>query len=330
MGIRVGIDVGGTFTDLVAFNEGSGEVSLVKVPTTPRDPEVGVIDALSRFLRSTDPREVSLVSHATTLATNALLGQEGLELPLVALLTTEGFRDVLEIGRQRRPELYNLFFRRPRPLAPRRLRFGVRERIDYKGNVLIPLSKQNVEQAVTTALQRGAGAIAISFLHSYANPSHEKQAKEIAQKLASHLPVVASHEIDPEYREYERTSTTVVNAALIPVVSGYLKRLEGAFSSLRISAPRYVMQSSGGLASFEEAAKKPASLIESGPAAGIVASAWLGSLLGLERVIGFDMGGTTAKAGVVVNGRPEVTTEYEVGGSIHAGRIVKGSGYTVR
>ncbi len=330
MGIRVGIDVGGTFTDLVAFNEGSGEVSLVKVPTTPRDPEVGVIDALSRFLRSTDPREVSLVSHATTLATNALLGQEGLELPLVALLTTEGFRDVLEIGRQRRPELYNLFFRRPRPLAPRRLRFGVRERIDYKGNVLIRLSKQDVERAVTTALQRGAGAIAISFLHSYANPSHEKQAKEIAQKLASRLPVVASHEIDPKYREYERTSTTVVNAALIPVVSGYLKRLEGAFSSLRISAPRYVMQSSGGLASFDEAAKKPASLIESGPAAGIVASAWLGSLLGLERVIGFDMGGTTAKAGVVVNGRPEVTTEYEVGGSIHAGRIVKGSGYTVR
>ncbi len=330
MGIRVGIDVGGTFTDLVAFDEDSGEVSLVKVPTTPRGPEGGVIDALSRFLRDADPEEVSLVSHATTLATNALLGQEGLELPLVALLTTEGFRDVLEIGRQRRPELYNLFFQRPRPLAPRRLRFGVRERIDSEGNVLVPLNERDVERAVATALQRGAGAIAISFLHSYANPSHEKRAKEIAKRLAPHLPVVASHEVDPEYREYERTSTTVVNAALIPGVSRYLGRLEGALTSLGISAPRYVMQSSGGLASFDEAAKKPASLIESGPAAGIVASAWLGSLLGVEGVIGFDMGGTTAKAGVVVGGRPEVTTEYEVGGSIHAGRVVKGSGYAVR
>ncbi len=330
MSIRVGIDVGGTFTDLVAFDEATGEVSLVKVSTTPREPEVGVIEALREFLRSHDPEHVSLVSHATTLATNALLGQEGLDLPPVALLTTEGFRDVLEIGRQRRPELYSLFFRRPRPLAPRWLRFGVRERVNHRGDVLEPLSLEDVEQAEKRALELGAEAIAICFLHSYANPEHERLAKEAAERLAPGVPVVASHEVDPEYKEYERASTTVVNAALVRMVSGYLSRLDRALAKLGISAPRFVMQSSGGLASFEEAARRPVTLIESGPAAGIVAAAWLGSLLGLERVIGFDMGGTTAKAGVVVGSRPEVTTEYEVGGSVHAGRVVKGSGYTVR
>ncbi len=330
MGVRVGVDVGGTFTDLVAFDEGSGEISLIKVPTTPGSPEEGVIEAVSRLLARVDPGEVTLFSHATTLATNALLGQEGLEPPPVALLTTEGFRDVLEIGRQRRPELYNLFFERPRPLAPRRLRFGIRERVNFRGRVLVPLDEGGVERAAREALRLGAGALAVCFLHSYANPSHERRAKEIAARAAPGLPAVASHEVDPEYREYERTSTTVVNAALIPLISGYLTRLGEALSSLGVGAPRYVMQSSGGLADFGEAARIPASTIESGPAAGIVASAWLGSLLGLDRIVGFDMGGTTAKAGVVIGGRPLVTGEYEVGGSVHAGRVVRGSGHAVR
>jgi N-methylhydantoinase A len=326
---RIGVDVGGTFTDLIAVSEGGGDLLPVKVPSTPRSPADGVLGALGQLFAGR-PGRASYVVHASTIGTNVFLGQIGLALPRAALLTTAGFRDVLEIGRQRRAELYNVFYERPRPLVERRLRIGVPERMDASGHVLRPLDEERVREVASRLAAERVEAVAIVFLHSYANPAHERRAKEILQAALPEAIVVASCEIDPEYREYERTSTTVVNALLSPVVSTYLRGLVERLPREASGAPVYAMQSSGGIATIEGAAARPGTIIESGPAAGVVGAAALARSLGCGRVLSFDMGGTTAKAGAVVDGRPEVVTEYEVGGHVHAGRIVRGSGYPVR
>ncbi len=333
--IRIGVDVGGTFTDLVAFRERTGETSMIKVPSTPFDPAEGVTDAVWRFLQGAARAGESVTSpaaliHASTIAANLLLGQKGLRLPKGALVTTEGFRDVLEIGRQRRPDLYDLFFQRPAPLVERRHRFTVRERMDAKGEVVLPLDEGELYRIAERMRAEGTEAVAVCFLHSYANPAHELTAKRVLQERLPHIPVVVSSEVNPEYREYERMSTTVINALLVPVVSRYLRRLEDRLREEGMSCPVYVMQSNGGLATVSEAAVLPAATIESGPAAGVVASAYLGGFLGSSAILSFDMGGTTAKAGAVIGGVPQVVTEYEVGGRVHSGRVVKGSGYPVR
>lgn len=326
---RIGVDVGGTFTDLVAVPEEGGALVPVKVPSTPRSPGDGVLDALGRLFAGR-PGRASYLVHASTIGTNVFLGQIGLDLPRAALLTTEGFRDVLEIGRQRRAELYNLFYERPRPLIERRLRIDVPERVDAAGRVVRALDEERVRAAAGRLLGERVEVVAVVFLHSYANPAHERRAREVLEAALPGVMVVTSHEIDPEYREYERASTTVVSALLSPVVSRYLRGLAGRLPREAAAAPLYAMQSSGGITTIEGAAARPGTIIESGPAAGVVGAAALAGRLGYGRVLSFDMGGTTAKAGAVIDGRPQVVTEYEVGGQVHAGRIVRGSGYPVR
>jgi N-methylhydantoinase A len=326
---RIGVDVGGTFTDLVAAPEDGSGLIPVKVLSTPRAPADGVVDALGQFIHDY-PGEASYLVHASTIGTNLFLGQMGLTLPRTALLCTEGFRDVLEIGRQRRAELYNLFYQRPRALVDRRFRIGIPERLDGTGRVVQPLDEEGVRAAGRRLAAEGVEAVAIAFLHSYVNPAHERRAKVLLRELLPEAVIVASCDIDPEYREYERTSTTVVNALLSPVVSRYLRTLAHRLPPSLSGAPLYAMQSSGGITTVEGAAEVPGAIIESGPAAGVVGTAALARALGLTRALSFDMGGTTAKAGAVIDGRPEVVTEYEVGGVVHAGRIVRGSGYPVR
>ena len=327
--VRIGVDVGGTFTDLIAAGEGGGALAPVKVLSTPRSPADGVLSAFHRLLEGGAGRPTYLV-HASTIGTNLFLGQIGLELPRVALLTTAGFRDVLEIGRQRRAELYNLFYQRPRPLVDRRNRIGIPERVDAGGQTVTALDEAAVRAAAARMAAEGIEAVAISFLHAYAHPDHERRAKAIVQEALPGAVVVASHEVDPEYREYERTSTTVISALLSPVVSRYLRGLSTRLRDEGHTMPLYAMQSSGGITTIEGAAATPATLIESGPAAGVVGAAALGRRLGHSRLLSFDMGGTTAKAGAVIDGHPQVVAEYEVGGTVHAGRIVRGSGYPVR
>jgi len=318
----VAVDVGGTFTDVVYLEE-SGRLRLSKVPTTPREPERGVIDGL----RGVSPEAPFEVLHATTIATNSLLGQVGLELPRTALVTTRGFRDVIEIGRQSRPQLYNLFFNKPRQLVPRELRYEVSERTLADGTVERPVDEAELERVADDMARRGVASVAISFLNSYRNPSNELKAKEALSRRFMY--VTTSCEAAPEPREYERASTAVVNAVLRPIVSRYLEVLWGSLSGLGASSLS-VMSSSGGLVDAEEASLRPVQLIESGPAAGAIAAAALSRELGVSMAIGFDMGGTTAKASSIVNGEVEVTTEYEVGGEVHHGRMIKGSGYPVR
>ncbi|QKR00637.1 hydantoinase/oxoprolinase family protein [Metallosphaera tengchongensis] len=318
--LTVSVDVGGTFTDIVGVDE-RGNFFTYKGPTTPENPEVGVIQGLASF------KGVRYLVHATTLATNAILGQMRLNLPKVALLTTKGFRDVIEIGRQTRPELYNLFFRKPVPLVPRDMRFEIEERISASGDVLTPMSELTVEEGLKAAKERGASVIAISFLHSYLNPSHERRAKEISLKYFQY--VSTSYEVCPIPREYERTSTTVLNSLLMPVIRRYLTSLEEGLRQFG-NPTIYVMASSGGLIDVNETVERPVQIIESGPAAGIIGTSILSRIMGIPNSIGFDMGGTTAKAGTIFDYRVEVTQDYEVGGRTHHGRLVKGTGYPVK
>ncbi|HMD02562.1 MAG TPA: hydantoinase/oxoprolinase family protein, partial [Candidatus Baltobacteraceae bacterium] len=246
------------------------------------------------------------------------------------LLTTEGFRDVLEIGRQNRSEVYNLFVTRPKPLVARRDRVGVRERMDPFGNVVVPLDEVSLADALGSFAESGAQSIAVSYLHAYANPEHERATRTALLERFPDVPVTLSSDVDPEYREYERTSTTVVNALLGPLVRGYLERLATRAGELGIAAPFYVMQSNGGMASLEAVASRPATMIESGPAAGVIGAAHLGRALGIDNVLSFDMGGTTAKAGTIMQGAPQLASEFEAAGRTHSGRAVKGSGYPVR
>lgn len=329
--VRIAIDVGGTFTDLIAGGP-DGTLVRLKVASTPRAPEAGALAALAQVLAGgvIARADIALVAHASTIATNALLGQLALELPRVAFITTEGFRDVLEIGRQNRSALYDLGVRRAAPLAQREDRLVVRERREFDGRVSVPLDAHGVEAAIDAIAERGIVSVAIGLLNAHVDDAHEVA---IAQRLAARLPAVyvtRSAELVREFREYERFSTAVVNAALLPVVGAYLARLVAGVRANGVDAPVFVMRSDGGMASVEAVARRPASLIESGPAGGAIAAAALGRALKLDRILSFDMGGTTAKAGTVLDGTPEIATEFEAAGTTHSGRAQKGSGYPVR
>lgn len=326
---RVGIDIGGTFTDLIGMDD-AGDLVSIKVPTTPRTPEEGVIVAFENFLKEHDPRRIDAVTHATTITTNALLGQVSLELPRTALITTKGFGDIIEIARQRRPELYNIFFERPRQLIQRRYRYEVNERIAHDGEEIEPVQTQDLERVVQDIEREDIRSVAVGFINSYANPSHENLVKKHLKERLPLIDVTASCDISPEYREYERISTAVVNAVLLPIVRSYITKLVKALKELGVERTLYLMQSNGGLSNAEDVVSRPATIVESGPASGVIASAFYGRVLGLDNIISFDMGGTTAKAGSVIRGTPEVVSEYEVGGTINRGRVVKGSGYPVR
>ncbi len=323
----VGVDVGGTFTDIVVYDTTRG-IRIGKVSTTPKDPSQSIVEGLKTIVE--DLSSIELIVHATTIGTNLFLGQVGLEPPPVVLFTNEGFRDILEIGRQNRPSLYNLYYDRPRPLVPRYRRRGIRGRIGPSGEELEPLDKEQLKWEVYFWCSRGVRVYAVSFLHSYLNSSHEEEAKRIIEEECPGSIVVVSHEVDPQLMEYERTSTTVVNAILRPVLSKYLERLVDELRREGFTGPLLVMQSNGGVSSVGEALYRPAAFIESGPSAGAIAASYLARLNRHKYALAFDMGGTTAKASSIIDGEPEVVDEYEVGGEIHMGRQVRGSGYPVR
>lgn len=329
MSWRVGVDIGGTFTDLVALAD-DGRLIRHKVSSTPRAPEEGLLDALRALLDEVAASEIALLAHASTIATNALLGQMNLELPRVAFITTEGFRDVLEIGRQNRSAIYDLNVTRPKPLARREDRLVVRERRTHDGGVIVALDTATVDTAVATVRERGIRAVAVGLLHADVDGAHERAVAAALRASIPDVEVSLSSEIDPQYREYERFSTTVVNAALAPIVQAYLERVARGVRAAGVQAPIFVMRSDGGMAALKSASNRPATLIESGPASGVIGAAYVGRALGIANVLSFDMGGTTAKAGTVFGGVPEISASFEAAGSTHSGRSVKGSGYPVR
>ena len=323
----VGIDVCGTFTDVIVFDNRSRKTpEVVKVPTTPKQPSFAILEALKRYQDRAE--RVALVSHATTIATNALLTQTG--LAKTALITNRGFRDVLEIGRQRRPEIYNLDTERPKQLVERKNRFTVKGRRLVNGSSLVPLAENDLRKVSRKIIRRGIESVAISFLNSYANPADEKKAEKILRRSGFKGHIDLSSRIDPQYREYERTSTTVVNASLSPSMGRYLQRLANGLERIGLQCPLYVMNSDGTASTATQATMHPISIIESGPAAGVLASRNLARHLFIPKALTFDMGGTTAKAGTIVNDAPDLAYEFEAAGRTYHGRSIKGSGYPVR
>ena len=326
---RLGIDVGGTFTDGILLDEESGETRIAKVPSTPGDPSVGFLEAVERILHEAgiEAAEVGSLVHGTTVATNAII--EG-KLAPTGFFTTEGFRDMLEIQRQIRPSLYDLLFEKPRPLAPRHLCFGIPERLDAAGAVLAPLDEQAAAAAAGQLKAEGVEALAVCYLHAYINPAHERRTREIVHEVFPEAVVSLSSETAPEFREYFRASTTLINAGVRPIVERYLSSIEARLRDAGLQGQLLVMQSSGGVLTFEAARTKPVYMVESGPAAGVIVSAWLGRILGVDNILSFDMGGTTAKTGLIERGTPSVTKEYEVGTAARAERGAKGAGYPIR
>lgn len=327
---RVAVDVGGTFTDAVAVGD-DGEFLVMKLKSTPEAPEQGFLSSVSELISANriPASNVSGIVHVGTIGTNLFLGQVGLKLPRVALITTNGFRDILEIGRQNRPELYNVFFKRPPPLVARRLRLEVSERVDSNGKVLKEVSHDDSEGIGNKLKGELVESVAISFLNSYLNSANEKSLQRFLNSTSS-IPVFTSVDVDPEHREYERTSTTVVNAVLAPIVSKYLSQAQNGLRLQGILCDLQVLSSSGGLVDVDEVKDRPILTLESGPAAGVAGAAEVAKILGIKRAISFDMGGTSAKAGCVVDYTPLVVPEIEVGGRVHMGRSVKGSGYPIR
>jgi N-methylhydantoinase A len=329
---RIGVDIGGTFTDGTLVDSTSGRVTTSKVLSTPYDPASGFISAVQKLLDLNDsvkPEAVEHVVHATTVATNAII--EG-KTAKTAFVTTEGFRDMLEIARQIRPSLYDLQFEKPAPLVPRQLCFEVPERLDAKGQVVTPLDEAALDEVVDRIAESGVEAVAVCLLHSYRNGDHEQRiGKAIAAKLPNVI-ISLSSEVVPEFREYLRASTTVINSSVAPIVRTYLASISEKLHALNITSELLVMQSSGGVYPAAAASENPVFMVESGPAAGAVAAASLGTALGYPNVISFDMGGTTAKASLIRNGQPNITKDYSVGGAAQNGTGAFGgaSGYPIR
>ena len=333
MTLRIGIDIGGTFTDLVAI-AADGRVLTHKTASTPHDYGEGIIEGL-RALLATEGEPgggrdavVSEVLHATTIGSNTVLEGKGAR---TALITTRGFRDILEIRDLRMPVLYDLHWTKPRALVERRLRLEVIEKLRPDGSVATPLDHASIDAAIEMLRAEQVESLAICLLHAYANPAHERDVAHAVRAALPDLTISVSHEILPEIKEYPRTSTTVINAYVQPVVRAYVTSLAARLRALGIAAPLQLMQSNGGLASAEFAAIAPAHIIESGPAAGVVGGAALAIRLDEPRIITFDMGGTTAKAGLVENGEVLRSEALEVGGGVMAGsRLLVGAGYLLK
>lgn len=316
--MRVATDIGGTFTDLVYLDD-QGRVGMAKTDTTPPDFEEGVVNVLRKS--GIDPRSVTTLIHGTTVIINALTERKGVK---TGLLTTKGFRDVLEIGRGNRPDLFNLRYQKPVPFVPRYLRFEVEERINSKGEVLVPLNRDDIVCAVEFFKREGVEAVAVAYLHAYANPAHERETVALIQKLWPEVAVTASHEVTREWREYERTSTAVLNAYVKPIAATYVDKLEKKLRDMGVHGNLYIMQSNGGTTTFAQAKETPINMVESGPVAGIFGAAMLGKMLGEPNVIAFDVGGTTAKCSLVDNGEVTITTEYRIErDERHAGYPIK-------
>ena len=326
---RVGVDIGGTFTDLVYLGS-DGTVLARKLASTPDDYSRAVLEGIEVGIRelkiSSD--QISEVGHGFTVASNAIIEGRGAR---TALITTEGFRDVLEFRRNRIPRLYELSYNKPPSPVKRQNRLEVRERMNYKGEVLRPLDKGDVDKVVDRILESGIESVAICLLHSYANPEHEEYIANVIRERAPKIILTVSSELLPEMKEYERTSTTVINSYVKPVVDAYLTRLADGLKDMGVTVPLGVMQSNGGLATTQIAKEKPVYCIESGPAAGVVGAFHLGKRLGIDNMMTLDMGGTTAKACMIEDGEMLQAPEYEVGGGISVGhRLLKGAGHILR
>jgi len=325
---RLAVDVGGTFTDLVMLDESSGRIHTLKVSSTPREPSEAVLDAveLARTRFALSFSEVSQFTHATTVCSNTVLEGRGAR---TGLLVTAGFRDVLEIQRHKRYRLFDQAYRKLPPLVPRHRVFGIPERIDAQGEVVTALDETAVVAAATALRDQNIEALAICFLFSFRNAAHEKRTGEIARDLLPGVFVTLSSDVYPQYREYERTSTTVVNAYLGPRVSSYLERMSDTLAATGIGVALHMMQSNGGIIAWTEATRTPCRIVESGPAAGVIAAAHFGKLLGRKNLISFDMGGTTAKAGLIENAEVRQSAGQELGTGINISRILQGGGYYV-
>ena len=326
---RAGVDIGGTFTDIVLLGD-DGSRYTKKVSSTVDDYARAIVDGLAALLREIGGEAcgVTELLHGTTVASNAILEHKGAR---TGLITTKGFRDVLEIRNLRMPRLYDMSWTKPPPLVERRWRTEVDERVNAEGGIDKPLDEASVERAARLLRDEGVEAIAVCLLHSYLNPQHELRVKEIVSGIAPDITLCASAEVLPVINEYERTSTTVINAYVRPIVERYLNRLIAEVQRTGIDAPLLLMQSNGGLTTARAAAVTPMHIIESGPAAGVVGVQALCRLVGIDKAISFDMGGTTAKASLIENGEVTRATEYQVGAGIVLGsRLLSGAGYTLK
>jgi N-methylhydantoinase A len=321
---RLAVDIGGTFTDLCL--DWNGKLTSVKVLTTPRAPEEGVLGGMEQILKQTGirPADLGLVIHGTTLATNAIIERKGAK---TALVVTEGFRDSIEIAFEHRFEQYDIFMQKPPPLVARDLRFGIPERMDGRGNVLIPLDEAAVRALAPKLKAAGIEAIAIGYMHAYLDGKHERRTRDILTELLPGVSISLSSEVSPEIREYERWSTAVANAYVQPVMDRYLGRLDDGLRRKGFTCPLFMITSGGGLAALETARKFPIRLVESGPAGGAILAAALARQCGLDKVLSFDMGGTTAKICLIDHGEPQHSRTFEVARQY---RFLKGSGLPLR
>ncbi|MGK7867853.1 hydantoinase/oxoprolinase family protein [Falsiroseomonas sp. E2-1-a20] len=328
MSARLAVDIGGTFTDVAVERAGEDGVErwTGKVLTTPHAPELGVLEGVRVVLEraALTPADIELVIHGTTLATNAIIERKGAR---TALLTTDGFRDVLALGNESRYDQYDLNIDLAQPLIPRRWRLTVPERLDNEGQVLLPLDEAAVRAQVETLRAEGIESLAIGFLHAFVNPAHERRAAAIVHEMWPDLPISLSSEVSPEMREWERFSTTAANAYVQPLMASYLRRLEAGLKSGGFTCPLFMMLSGGGLTTLDTAARFPIRLVESGPAGGAIFSAHVAKQRGWSKVLSFDMGGTTAKVCLIDDFAPQASRTFEVA---RVGRFKKGSGLPLR
>ena len=329
-GVRIGVDIGGTFTDLAILTP-DGRLEKRKIPSTPDDYAQAIIAGICDALGGADGKirtPIAEIVHATTVATNAILERRGAR---TALITTQGFRDVLELRRIRIPLSYHLGWEKPPPLATRALRFEVKERLDHLGAVLTPLDLSGLDAIVQTCKTEKVAAIAVCFLHSYRNPDHERRVREYIAPRLPGVHISLSCDVLPELQEFERASTTVVNAYVAPLIARYLENLRQQLDEIGTAAPIFVMQSNGGLVPAGTAAERPVLIIESGPAAGVIAAMRAAREIGHDNVITLDMGGTTTKASIIEGGDILRARDYEVGGPVSvSSRLVRGGGYLLR
>jgi len=313
MAFRLGIDSGGTFTDVVLFDDKKKALHITKTPSTPANPAIGVINGIKKIVSQVgiESNEIASLVHGTTVATNALLEYKGIR---TALVLTEGFKDILSIGRQDRPKLYDYFERRPEPFIPRHLRFEVPERTLYDGEILRPLDEEQVRGIAEKLKGMGIRGVAVCLLHSYANPTHEKRIKEIFKEHYPEAVVSTSHGILPEFREYERMSTTVINTYVMPIIDRYLQDLQRMMREEGLTADLNVMQSNGGVMTSRSAGEKSVHTILSGPAGGVMGSLAIGTQIGMKNLITVDMGGTSFDICLIHGGKIHFTKESEIGG----------------
>jgi len=310
---RLGIDVGGTFTDLVVYDPKAKEIKLTKTPSTPKTPDQGVINGIRKVERvfGFEPRRIEFLIHGTTTATNALIERKGVK---TALVVTKGFRDILHIARQVRPKLYDFFERRPDPFIPRHLRFEVPERILFDGRVSEELDEEAVREAARRMSANDIGVVAVCLLHSYANPVHEERVREIIEAEIPGVKVALSSEVLPEFKEYERMSTTVINAYVMPIVERYLNQIKDSLVRMGVETGLKIMQSNGGVMTAETAGKKSVHTVLSGPAAGVLGGLELARMAGFKDIITVDMGGTSFDVSLASQGVPTFTTESDING----------------